>query len=156
MENKRKKHKFFSLLIVVAISLQTAGCGTLLYPERRGQVDPAVIVHGGALQIDPGVAILDAILFIPGILPGIIAFVVDFSTGAIYLPSKKTGSIELGGNTDFALVDINSETINRDTIGKYIKDKTGKDVSLDHGRWFKMKATQNAQTFLEANHFEAI
>ncbi|MCW7753202.1 hypothetical protein OOT00_04285 [Desulfobotulus sp. H1] len=60
------------------------GCGTLLYPERRHQalqVDPA------GRQIDPAVAVMDAACLIFFIIPGLVAFAVDFATGAIYLPS---------------------------------------------------------------------
>lgn len=52
-------------------------CGTLMYPDRRGQ-------KGG--QIDAGVAILDAVGLLFFIIPGVIAFAVDFSQGTIYFP----------------------------------------------------------------------
>lgn len=69
--------KFCSLVILVCMALQIAACGTLLYPERRGQK----MGH-----IDAGIAVLDGIGLLIGIIPGVIAFAVDFSTGAIYLP----------------------------------------------------------------------
>ncbi|MEJ2689412.1 MAG: hypothetical protein P8130_05575 [Deltaproteobacteria bacterium] len=55
----------------------TVSCGTLIYPQRRGQT-------GG--NIDPGIAILDGIGLLVFIIPGLIAYAIDFSTGAIYLP----------------------------------------------------------------------
>lgn len=52
------------------------GCATILHPERQGNdVGP----------IDVGALILDILWFIPGIVPGIVALVVDFGTGAIYV-----------------------------------------------------------------------
>mgnify|MGYP003649579178 CR=1 FL=1 len=54
-----------------------SGCGTLLYPERKGQ-------RGG--RIDPAVAILDGVGLLLFLIPGLIAFGIDFATGAIYLP----------------------------------------------------------------------
>ena len=51
------------------------GCATILHPEQRGN-------HGGRLDVGP--LILDILWFIPGLVPGIIALVVDFGTGAIY------------------------------------------------------------------------
>src|SRR5215472_17337813 len=59
------------------VGAAATSCGTILYPERRGQP------RG---PLDPGVVVLDAIGLLFFIIPGVIAFAVDFSTGAIYLP----------------------------------------------------------------------
>src|SRR5688572_4142682 len=67
-----------------ALSLAT-GCGTLLHPERRGQ--PA-----GAL--DWKIVALDGLGLLLFFVPGVIAFAVDFATGAIYLPPCQYGSVE--------------------------------------------------------------
>lgn len=56
---------------------QLAACGTLIYPERQGQ-------NSGKLDI--GVVALDALGLLFWFVPGVIAFGVDFITGAIYLP----------------------------------------------------------------------
>ena len=53
------------------------GCGAILYPERAGQPKG---------RIDPAVAILDGIGVLLVIIPGLIAFAVDFHQGTIYLP----------------------------------------------------------------------
>jgi hypothetical protein len=69
--------------MLVTALLCTSSCGTLLYPERHGQS------HG---RIDPGVAILDGVGLLLFVVPGLVAFGVDFATGAIYLPSRRTAS----------------------------------------------------------------
>jgi hypothetical protein len=56
----------------------SSSCGSLLYPERVGQSRRG--------PIDPGVAILDGLGLLLFLVPGIIAFAVDFSTGALFLP----------------------------------------------------------------------
>jgi hypothetical protein len=56
-----------------------AGCGTVLHPERRGQP---------AGRIDWAVFALDAVGLIFFFIPGVVAFAVDFATGAIYLPPE--------------------------------------------------------------------
>lgn len=62
----------------IALILGAAlGCGTILYPDRRGQ---------RAGEIDAGIVLLDAVGLLFFFVPGVIAFAVDFSTGAIYLP----------------------------------------------------------------------
>ncbi len=74
---KSKIIKLLSVLLFTAILFQTVACGTILYPERRGQT---------AGRIDPTVVILDGIGLLFFLLPGVIAFAVDLVTGAIYLP----------------------------------------------------------------------
>lgn len=59
------------------IASQLAACGTLIYPERQGQ-------SGG--KLDLGVVALDALGLLFWFVPGVVAFGVDFITGAIYLP----------------------------------------------------------------------
>jgi hypothetical protein len=61
-----------------ALVLHAAACGTLMHPERKGQTQG---------PIDVGVAILDGIGLLFFIIPGVIAYAVDFSNGTIYLPS---------------------------------------------------------------------
>ncbi|MDF3931939.1 polyribonucleotide nucleotidyltransferase [Pseudomonas citronellolis] len=67
-------------VLSAALLSQLAACGTLFYPERRGQIDG---------RIDPAIAVFDAIGLLFYIIPGLIAFGVDFATGAIYLPDAK-------------------------------------------------------------------
>jgi len=70
-----KSSKLASMAVTAAIALQLVGCGTLLYPERRG-------TQGG--RVDAGVAIMDGLWCLVFIVPGVVAFIVDFSDGAIY------------------------------------------------------------------------
>ncbi len=65
-----------TLLVGTLITSLTA-CGTILYPERKGQTQG---------QIDPAVLALDGIGLLFYLIPGVIAFAVDFSNGTIYLP----------------------------------------------------------------------
>ena len=65
------------LLTSIMVLLGVTSCGTIMYPERRGQT---------AGQMDVGVVVLDGIGLLFFLVPGVIAFAVDFGTGAIYLP----------------------------------------------------------------------
>jgi len=69
------------LCSVIIICILNASCGTLLYPERQGQ-------KGG--KIDPSLAIMNGIGLLLFIIPGLVAFGVDFHTGAIYLPNSRS------------------------------------------------------------------
>jgi hypothetical protein len=51
------------------------GCGAIFYPER----------HGNTRDVDPKVAVLDAVGLIFFLIPGVVAYAVDFTTGCIYL-----------------------------------------------------------------------
>ena len=72
---------------VVALSLvtQLTACGTLFFPDRRGQIEG---------KIDPVVAGLNAVGILFYVIPGLIAFGIDFATGAIYLPEGQTAQID--------------------------------------------------------------
>jgi hypothetical protein len=61
-------------------------CGTILHPERKGQTSG---------RIDPAIAVLDAVGLLFFIIPGVIAFAVDFSNGTIYLPGTSTSSLDI-------------------------------------------------------------
>jgi len=65
------------VFICGVLMVQLTGCGTILYPERKGQKSG---------KIDAGVAILDGIGVLCFIIPGVIAYVADFYNGTIYLP----------------------------------------------------------------------
>ncbi len=67
-------------LLSAALVTQLSACGTIFYPERRGQLTG---------EIDPGVAILNGIGLLFYLVPGLVAFGVDFATGAIYLPDRR-------------------------------------------------------------------
>lgn len=73
------------LLASSAITLASAvsACGTILHPERKGQ-------SGG--RIDPSIAILNGLGLLLFLIPGVIAFAVDFSNGTIYLPGTQSSN----------------------------------------------------------------
>lgn len=67
--------KWLTLTALVATLNATTGCGIILHPERQGQ-------RGG--QLDPAIVILDGIGLFFFLVPGVIAFAVDFTQGTIY------------------------------------------------------------------------
>jgi hypothetical protein len=109
----KKSVKVLHVLVCAVLIFQLAGCGTLMYPERRGQ-------RGG--RVDAGVAVLDGIGLLFFIIPGVIAYAVDFSNGTIYLPGTNRGSLDL---KDLKQVKFDPKHYNNATIEKIIKDETG-------------------------------
>lgn len=101
--------------LVLGVSITAlVGCGTVFHPERKGQMSG---------RIDPVVAIANGVGLLFFIIPGVIAYAVDFSNGTIYLP----------GTHDSAGVDVlqMEEGMDVATLERLLSEKTGKAVSLD-------------------------
>ena len=71
-------------VLAVTLLSQLTACGSIFYPDRRGQIDG---------KIDPAIAVLDAVGLLFYVIPGLIAFGVDFATGAIYFEPGKTAQV---------------------------------------------------------------
>lgn len=71
-------------VVSIALVTQLTACGTLFYPERKGQTQG---------RLDPGIVALDGVGLLLFIIPGLIAFGVDFYHGTIYLPGGKSASL---------------------------------------------------------------
>jgi hypothetical protein len=108
-------------VLSAALFSQLTACGTLFYPDRRGQIDG---------RIDPAVAALDAVGLLFFIIPGLIAFGVDFATGAIYLPDEKYSV------APEKLKDAVSEdgTVDKAKLKAILEHETGRSLPLDDPR----------------------
>ena len=111
-----------SLLMALAIMLGATSCGTILYPERRGQT---------AGKIDAGVAVLDGIGLLFFLVPGVIAFAVDFTTGAIYLPHSSS-RLELSPSNlqDAKIIQTKPTALTRFEIEALVKEEIGQEIDL--------------------------
>jgi hypothetical protein len=106
-------NRVFKKSLIGILVFQLIGCGTLLYPERRG-------LKAG--HLDVGVVILDAIGLLFFLIPGIIAFAVDFSSGCIYLPAS--------GQVKLKKIKFDPKNTNLADIENIIKNETGHTVKL--------------------------
>jgi hypothetical protein len=138
MSLKKLVKRSLSLCVALALVLQLAACGYFMYPERRGQTDG---------KIDPSIAILDGLGLLLFIIPGVIAFAVDFSTGAIYLP----GSASLDGPddqySDWAKLQIPEDKMTRDGVEDIIAQQTNIQDVLSQGNSsvFEVSSLDEAQ-----------
>ena len=105
--------KMCHVFVCVVLMAHLAGCGTLIHPERKGQKDG---------RIDAGIAVLDGLGLLFFIIPGVIAFAVDFSNGTIYLPGT-------GGILRQAKLDPRHST--DADIERIIRQETGYTVKLN-------------------------
>jgi hypothetical protein len=108
--------------LAAAVLTQISACGTLFYPERRGQITG---------QIDPGIAILDAVGLLFYIIPGLIAFGVDFTSGAIYLPNDQHASVDPEKLKD--AIDADGK-VDKARLKAIIEQETGRSLPLTDPR----------------------
>jgi hypothetical protein len=114
---KLKKTITFALSAVMLANI--AACGTILYPERKGQT-------GG--RIDVGVAVLDGLGLLLFIIPGVIAFAVDFATGTIYVPGGRHAAADQPND----LVAVKADRkIDLPYLEQVLHDKAGVNAHLD-------------------------
>lgn len=110
--------KITSASLATILVLQLTACGTIFYPERKGQ-------RGG--QIDPVVAVADAIGLLFYFIPGVIAFAVDFSTGAIYKGRGKHSSL-----TPEELESVKKDgKVDTQALNKVLSEKLGQPVDVN-------------------------
>ncbi len=123
MSRRRHLHRGISLIAAFSIALTTVSCGTILYPERRGQ-------SGG--KLDTTVVILDSIGLLFFFVPGVIAFAVDFATGAIYLPRFRflENDISPDNLKNARMIMINSANPTLADIESVIEQDLAQDIDL--------------------------
>lgn len=111
--------------VLAALGLVSAGCGTILHPDRRGQP---------AGRLDWGVVALDAVGLLFFFVPGVIAFAVDFSTGAIYLPPNRYGRHN-GSSKERSLsrVNVPPEQLSVAHVERVVGDHAERSVRLRSG-----------------------
>ena len=81
----RTRNRIIGGVLAASLFTQLTACGTLFFPDRRGQIEG---------KIDPVIAGANAIGILFYVIPGLIAFAVDFATGAIYLPQGQTAQVD--------------------------------------------------------------
>ncbi|HEX6985601.1 MAG TPA: hypothetical protein VF170_09500 [Planctomycetaceae bacterium] len=115
-------HRFRSALtlLLTASVVWTTSCGTLIHPERVGQP------RGG--RLDLSIVLLDGLGLLFFFIPGVIAFVVDFATGAIYLPP---GYGDAGDPKSWRVVRIPKDEMTREKIEEVVSREVGRPVDLE-------------------------
>lgn len=132
----KKVMKIFNLSICAILIPQLIGCGTILYPERRGQK---------AGHLDVGVVLLDGIGLLFFLIPGVIAFAVDFSNGSIYLPGTSRGSLDI---KDMKQVKFDPKQSSIESIEKLLREEIGREVRLNQTN-MKISRLESADEMIE-------
>lgn len=109
-----------SAFVLSGCLVLSSGCGVLLYPERQGQSDG---------KIDPVVALLDGMGLLLYVIPGLVAFAIDFHQGTIYLPGDGLSDAKDVNLDDARQVKIEGP-VDQESVEKAILEATGKTVDL--------------------------
>ena len=92
------------------------------YPDRRGQIEG---------RVDPVIVGLNAIGILFYVIPGLIAFGVDFATGAIYLPGGLNAQVDPQSLKNVVDADGKVDTAKLKAL---IETQTGHNLPLDDPR----------------------
>ena len=106
-------------LLTASLFSQLTACGTILYPERRGQIDG---------RLEPAIVVLDAVGLLFYLGPGLLAFGVDFATGAIYLPH---GRYAVAPELLEPAIKANGQVDNA-KLQQILQESLGVDLPLNH------------------------
>lgn len=120
------------------IASQLAACGTLIYPERQGQT-------GG--KLDLGVVALDALGLLFWFVPGVIAFGVDFITGAIYLPG---GTIAQLSEEDMNSMKLPNGQLDQEALKGWLVEHDYLDAEQIEGQQFMTQVYQTPDALKRA------
>jgi hypothetical protein len=150
---KASTKRRIALALAVALAIESASCGTLIHPDRWGQPHTAVL--------DPSIVVLDGLGVLVFLIPGVVAFIVDFSTGAIYLPeprfnpylpppgvypppggppppgyappmtSATTGATFRGSSRPLTRINADSTPLTKERIEAIVRERTGQTIKLD-------------------------
>lgn len=112
-----KLKKIMATVAIASVLGNVAGCGVLLHPERQGQ-------QGG--KIDVEVALLNSIGLVFFVVPGLVAFAIDFHQGTIYLP----GGITSASSDDGLRVVKLKGKVNKESIEAAVREELGVNINL--------------------------
>ena len=125
-----------------------AGCGTIMYPERRGQPSG---------QLDWGVVLLDGIGLILFFIPGLIAFAVDFATGAIYLPPREEYQLSSGKRpVELRRVAVERAQLSPERIAQMVSAESGQEITLAEGSYVTAELSDLARFWPERDRLAAL
>ena len=121
---RSSRRQFLQALIAGSAPPALTGCGTIFFPERRGQP---------AGPLDWRIVALDALGLFFFFVPGIVAFAVDFATGAIYLPPYEYGQAPPDPHATF--VTLRGDVRTLEDVEERVSRETGKAVRLVPGEY---------------------
>ena len=117
-----------SMLIALAgtLLLQLTACGTLFHGERKGQA--------ASTQVDPTVLILDCCGFLFGIIPGVVAIVLDYNNKTLYYSTSELKNASLEQMDRSRMIAVRMDNMDRDSVERVLSERLGREVHLNEMR----------------------
>ncbi len=129
-----KKKKVCKGVLAGVLLFQTMSCGTLFHPDRRFQSS-----HG---PVDPGIVALNTVGLAFFLVPGVIAFAIDFATGSIFLPPWESTSFsqnDIENGDALKIVFTDKSLMTKENIEKIIGKHSKTEFSFDDKNLKKIK-----------------
>src|SRR4051794_27702769 len=149
MEDALSRRSFIGIGAASSLAL-VAGCGTILYPERRYRP------HG---DVDLKVVAMDTLGLLLFFIPGVIAFAVDFTTGAIYLPPSEGygGGGRAAKDQRLVAMRVPQKELTQERLEQVASHHAGREVRLIVGQYATTPLTKlgdfwTARERLSAGH----
>ena len=96
--------------------------------------------------VDVGIALMDALWLIVFIVPRVVAFAVDFTTGAIYVPGGTKRSSGPGETRKIVVVRMNPTELREETIKEIVMKETGlKELELKQAKIYRLDEKENVE-----------
>ena len=110
--------------LAAALPFTSLACGTLMHPERIGQPRTG--------RLDTAVCVLDGVGCLLFVVPGVIALIVDYGTGALFLPPgyADAGQGTLDSATGLTRVDLPEDADSLEGLEASLSERLGRPVSL--------------------------
>jgi hypothetical protein len=127
MEEAVTRRGFLHAAAAGSIGVVT-GCGTILHPERRYAPNDG--------RLDWGVVLLDGLGLLLFFIPGVIAFAVDFTTGAIYLPPGGYGNnAQPPTGEQLVTVEVPRDELTQERVEQVATQHAGREIRLVSGEF---------------------
>ena len=109
--------------MAIFAATMVSSCGTILYPERQGQKGD---------KVDVNVVLMNGIGLFFFLIPVIVAYVIDFNTGAIYLPpGGSCGPVTAESLNDMIKIETGDKNLTKEKIEMIILKETGVHMNMN-------------------------
>ena len=114
--------------LLAALLLSASGCGTLFYSRRIGKKM--------SKTIDKKVFFTDCFLCLAGVIPGVIAFILDYDNGTIYYTEAELipDDFNEGCLNPGRMKKIDGGSMTEAEIARRLSEATGRKIDLSQAR----------------------
>lgn len=116
--------KAISFALVASFAFIAAGCGTLFKSERIGKAS--------SNRIDAAILVLDCCGLLFGLIPGVVALVLDFNNKTVYFSATEVSGMP---NSAENMVALKVENMSEEAIAAALSEALGREVKYDQIRF---------------------